>query len=124
MKAQDQQQRGKNKPETWAGFSLSPSEGERVHGRKTFAICAPEPTPNPSHEGNCRRASAGLLPAWEGLGVGRFMGRVGASGKVPDRIPETEPPLLDETPHPGPLRFRRGEGIGSRNITPRATFSV
>jgi len=33
-----------------------------------------EPTPNPSQEGNFRRADACLLPSWEGSGVGRFMG--------------------------------------------------
>ena len=55
---------------------------ERVHGRKAFAICAPEPTPNPSQEGNCRRASSGLLPSSEGLGVGRFMGRAGVRASV------------------------------------------
>ena len=37
-----------------------------------------EPTPDPSQEGNCRRASAVLLPSWEGSGVGRFMGRIAA----------------------------------------------
>ena len=60
--------------------SLSPSEGERLHER-AFAICCPEPTPNPSQEGNCARAFTGLLPSLEGLGVGRFMGRV-----VEDRV--------------------------------------
>jgi hypothetical protein len=34
-----------------------------------------EPTPHPSQEGNCRRASAVLLPSGEGSGVGGFMGR-------------------------------------------------
>src|SRR5438876_11345924 len=30
----------------------------------------PEPTPEPSLEGNCRRAPAVLLPSWEEVGVG------------------------------------------------------
>src|SRR5437870_10602654 len=31
-----------------------------------------EPTPNPSQEGNCRRADDCLLPSWEGSRVGWF----------------------------------------------------
>ncbi len=34
-----------------------------------------EHTPDPSQEGNRCRAPAVLLPSWEGLGVGRFMGK-------------------------------------------------
>ena len=40
------------------------------------APCAPEPTPNPSREGNYRRADDRLLPSWERSGVGRFRGRL------------------------------------------------
>jgi len=38
--------------------------------------CDHEPTPNPSQEGNFRRAHECLLPSWEGSGVGRFMQRL------------------------------------------------
>ena len=62
------------KAETLARCSLF--TGEKLYGRKAFAIWAPEPTPNPSQEGNCLRAFAVLLPSREGLGVGRFMRRV------------------------------------------------
>ena len=47
------------------GVSRIPESRNRDH----------EPTPDPSQEGNCRRASAVLFPSWEGSGVGRFMGR-------------------------------------------------
>ena len=36
----------------------------------------PEPTPNPSQEGNWHEADECLLPFWEGSGVGRFMVRI------------------------------------------------
>src|SRR6266487_3659063 len=32
-----------------------------------------QPTPDPSQEGNCRRASAVLFPSWEGSGVGSWL---------------------------------------------------
>jgi len=32
----------------------------------------PEPTPNPSQEGNWHGADECLLPSWEGSGVGRY----------------------------------------------------
>src|SRR5436190_3964869 len=41
-----------------------------------------EPTPNPSQEGNSRRADDCLLPSWEGSGVGRFME---SQGKLIDK---------------------------------------
>ena len=50
--------------------------------------------------------------------------RVGVRGKVPDRIVETEPPLLEDTPLPDPLPFGRGEGICRRRVTPQAVDSV
>ena len=33
----------------------------------------PEPTPDPSQEGNGQDAVYRLIPSWEGWGVGRFM---------------------------------------------------
>ena len=48
---------------------------------KNGTVSFPEPTPNPSEEGNGNRASAVLLPSSEGLGVGRFMGAAGQSAE-------------------------------------------
>jgi len=41
----------------------------------------PEPTPHPSQEGNGQEEDEYLLSSWERLGVGRFMGRAGVTGK-------------------------------------------
>src|SRR5437867_1742740 len=44
----------------------------------------PEPTPNPSQEGNWHDADVCLLPSSEGLGVGRFMERKHSAGSSMD----------------------------------------
>src|SRR2546426_3880604 len=57
-------------------FGNGPNCWLSVHG-EPHDFCAvpwdPEPTPNPSQEGNCEDAEERLLPSWEGSGVGRFM---------------------------------------------------
>ena len=48
----------------------------QVHGKPLLFFRMhwdPEPTPDPSQEGNCEDADECLLPSWEGSGVGRFM---------------------------------------------------
>src|SRR6059058_218141 len=47
--------------------------GRESFSRPQAAPCAPEPTSNPSEEGNFRAAEDCLLPSREGSGVGRFM---------------------------------------------------
>ena len=47
--------------------------GRESFSRPQAAPCAPEPTSNPSQEGNFRAAEDCLLPSREGSGVGRFM---------------------------------------------------
>src|SRR5207247_11451511 len=46
-----------------------------ILSRLLAVSCVDGPTSNPSPEGNFRRADEGLLPSWEGSGVGRLMGR-------------------------------------------------
>jgi len=41
----------------------------------------PEPTPHPSQEGNGQEENEYLLSSRERLGVGRFMGKAGVTGK-------------------------------------------
>src|SRR6266480_1160034 len=59
------------------GLEAAPSEVERHEARfprSQVASGACEPTPDPSPEGNFRGGDEGLLPSWEGSGVGRSMG--------------------------------------------------
>ncbi len=68
-----------------SGQPLTPSDGERFHGRNAFAHCAPEPTPSPSKEGSRKTGSRAIgVPLLGGVRGGlprRFMGRV-AAGRV------------------------------------------
>src|SRR5207247_2838593 len=59
-------------------LEAAPSEGERDEVRFPRSRVAPgahEPTPGPSQEGNFRGSDEGLLPSWEGSGVGWSMAR-------------------------------------------------
>src|SRR5881296_2707131 len=54
-------------------WSSSPRQSEAPWEGILHMHWDPEPTPNPSQEGNFRGANECLLPSWEWSGVGRFM---------------------------------------------------